>query len=242
MAVATYANVPGLMQKGVRKQVSESDLDFLSTIAKQNGWEVYIDHTMEPRGYILRFQFLLQDYSASLTLTRGQSLMDFTPRITTVGDIFGVSARIWVSAIKTEFVIVAGWDFDRATLNLAIYPGFGNLDTLLGKNAAKTVSIKPTSFPTTVQSVLGELLPRLNNRLTASGSTIGDPRIKAARVINIQGVGDQFGGLYRITHATHTFDSGGYRTSFQARKEVWFGSIPLPKTAAGAFRLQGQRL
>jgi hypothetical protein len=168
--------------------------------------------------------------------------MEFTPRLTTVGDIFGVSARIWVSAIKMEFVVVVGWDFDRASINLNIYPGVGNLDAVLGKDASKTISIKPTSFPTTLQSVLGELLPRLNNRLTASGSTIGNPSIKASRVVNIQGVGDQFGGLYRITQATHSFDSGGYRTNFQARKEVWFGSIPLPKSPSGLVRVQGQRV
>jgi phage protein D len=242
MTLASYSTVPGQMQKSVRKQDSESDFDFLSKISRQNGWEMYIDHTSEPHGYILRFQFLLQDYSASVTLTRGESLMEFTPRLTTVGDIFGVSARIWVSAIKMEFVVVVGWDFDRASINLNIYPGVGNLDAVLGKDASKTISIKPTSFPTTLQSVLGELLPRLNNRLTASGSTIGNPSIKASRVVNIQGVGDQFGGLYRITQATHSFDSGGYRTNFQARKEVWFGSIPLPKSPSGLVRVQGQRV
>jgi hypothetical protein len=240
MTLATYVNVPGLMQKSIQRQESQSDFDFLSKISRQNGWEMYIDHTMEPQGYVLRFQFLLQDYSASLTLTRGESLMDFTPRITTAGDVYGVSARIWISAIKMEFVIIVGWDFDDSQFTLAVYPGIGNLETLLGAKAAQTVSIKPTSFPTTVQSVLSELLPRLNNRLTASGSTIGNPAIKASRVINVQGVGDQFGGLYRVTQATHTFDSGGYRTSFQARKEVWFGSLPLPKSPAGAFRVQGQ--
>jgi phage protein D len=242
MTLASYSTVPGQMQKSVRKQDSESDFDFLSKISRQNGWEMFIDHTTAPHGYILRFQFLLQDYSASVTLTRGESLMEFTPRLTTVGDVFGVSARIWVAAIKMEFVVVVGWDFDRATINLNIYPGIGNLDAVLGKDASKTISIKPTSFPTTLQSVLGELLPRLNNRLTASGSTIGNPAIKASRVINVQGVGDQFGGLYRITQATHSFDSGGYRTNFQARKEVWFGGIPLPKSPSGLVRVQGQRV
>jgi hypothetical protein len=59
-------------------------------------------------------------------------------------------------------------------------------------------------------------------------------------VVNLDGLGDQFGGLYRITSTTHSFDSGGYRTSFQARKEVWFGSIPTPKGSGGLVRLQGQ--
>ena len=195
---------------------------------------------LEPRGYVLRFQFLIQDYKPSLTLKWGQSLMDFTPRFTTVGDVFGISARVWIAAIKMEFVIVVGWDFDRATINLAVYPGAGSLDALLGEKAAKTVSIKPTGFPAALQEILGNLLPRLNNRLTGSGSSIGDPRIKAARVINLEGLGDQFSGLYRITQATHTFDGSGYKTSFQARKEVWFGSIPLPKSPSRLVRLQGQ--
>ena len=47
----------------------------------------------EPKGYVLRFQFLMQDYSPSVSLEWGKSLMDFTPRITTVGDVFGVSTR-----------------------------------------------------------------------------------------------------------------------------------------------------
>ncbi len=242
MAIATYVNVPGLMQKDVRKQEKESDFDFLSSVAKENGWQMYIDHTMEPKGYILRFQFLLQDYSPSLTLTYGQSLMDFTPRLTTVGDIFGVSARIWIPAIKTEFVVVVGWDFDRATINLAVYPGVASLAQILGKSAGASISIKPKSFATAVRDVLAELLPRLNNRKTASGSTIGNPAIKAARVINVQGVGNDFGGLYRVTQANHTFDSGGYRTNFEARQEVWFGGIPLPKSPAELVRVQGQRV
>ena len=38
----------------------------LSAIAKENGWEMYIDHTADPKGYVLRFQFLIQDYSSTL--------------------------------------------------------------------------------------------------------------------------------------------------------------------------------
>ena len=240
MTLGAYANNPGIAQLSVSKQSSESDFDFVSQLGKQNGWEVYIDHTMEPRGYVLRFQFLLQDYRPSLTLRWGQSLMDFSPKLTTVGDVFGVSARVWVAPIKMEFVIVVGWDFDRATINLAIYPGALDLSKLLGDNAKKTVSIKTTGFTPALQKILSELLPRLNNRLTASGSTIGNPAIKAARVVDMEGLGDQFSGLYRITEANHVFDGSGYKTNFKARKEVWFGSLPLPKSPSRLLRVQGQ--
>lgn len=244
MSLATYIVAPNLAQQSVRRQEGVSDFDFLSAIAKENGWEMFIDHTRQPRGYILRFQFLLQDYAPSLTLKWGSSLMEFTPRLTTIGDIFAVTAKIWVPAIQTEFVIVVGWDFDRAAFNLQVYPNLiGDIDDILGPEAAgKTVSVKATGFPTALREVLSELLPRLNNRLTGSGSTIGDPRIKAGAVINLEGLGEQFSGLYRIKSATHTLDSGGYRTTFELRKEVWFGSIPLPKGPSGLLRVQGQRV
>jgi len=51
-------------------------------------------------------------------------------------------------------------------------------------------------------------------------------------VLQLEGLGQQFGGLYRVTSATHTIDGSGYRTSFEARKEIWFGSIPLPEQGA----------
>ena len=240
MTLASFIVAPQEAQKSVRKQGGKSDFNFLSAIAKENGWEMYIDHTLEPKGYVLRFQFLIQDYAPSLTLEWGQSLMDFTPRLTTVGDLFGVSARVWIASLQLEFVIVVSWDYDRAAFNLMIYPGLGDLSLLLGGAASKTISIKPTGFPNTLREILTELLPRLNNRLTGSGSTIGNPDIKAGRDINLLGLGIQFSGLYRITSATHTFDGSGYRTSFKVRKEVWFGSIPVPKGPGGLLRVQGQ--
>ncbi|HJQ82460.1 MAG TPA: hypothetical protein VKA21_00175 [Candidatus Binatia bacterium] len=242
ISLATYLAAPSFAQQSVTRQKNQSDFQLLSEIAKRNGWEMYIDHTLEPRGYVLRFQFLIQDYAPSLSLRWGASLMEFTPRLTTVGDIFGVAARVWVDSLKMEFVIVASWDYDRSALKLEIYPNLvGDIDSIVGSEAAKkTVALKPTGFAAAPQRILAELLPRLNNRLTGSGSCVGDPRIKASRVIALEGLGSEFSGLYRVTSATHTFDGGGYRTNFQARKEVWFGSIPVPKGGSGIVRLQGQ--
>lgn len=242
MTLASYIAAPDEPQKWVRKQQSTSDFDFLTAIAKENGWEMYIDHTAEPKGYMLRFQFIVQDYAPSVTLRWGSSLMDFTPRLTTVGDVFGISARVWVASLQLEFVIIVSWDYDRAAFDLMIYPGLGDLSTLLGEKASKTISIKPTGFGNSLREILSELLPRLNNRLTGTGSTIGNPAIKPGKVINLIGLGGQFGGLYRITSATHTFDGSGYKTSFKVRKEVWFGGIPLPTGPGGLLRVQGQSI
>jgi phage protein D len=238
-----YALDPLEAKRGVRIQQGQSDFDFLSKVAKDNGWEMYIDHTQAPRGHVLKFQFLIQDYSASVNLKWGKSLIDFTPKVSTVGQVAGISTRIWVPSIKMEFVIVLGWDFDRAAFDLTVFPGLGSVEELLGAAKSQSVlkieAIGPATAPKTL---LSELLPRLNNRLTASGSVIGNPRIKASKVINIDGIPGQFGGKYRVTSATHTLDSSGYRTQFDMRKEVWFGSIPVPKGASGLLRVQGQTI
>lgn len=236
----TYVVDPLEAKKAVRFQQGVSDFEFLAEIARENGWEMYIDQTLDPQGYILRFPFLIQDYSPDLTLTYGQSLLDFTPRITKVGQVLGVSVRIWVAAIQTELVVVLSWDYDRAAFDLMVYPGLGSLEMLVGDSFAQSVikidAIGPATAP---RKILGELLPRLNNRQTGSGSAIGDTRIRAGHVIELQGLGAEFGGKYRVTAANHTLDSSGYRTSFEVRKEIWFGSIPTPKGAGGLFRIQG---
>ena len=244
--LVSYAINPLEAKKAVRMQQGQSDFDFLSTLARENGWEMYIDHTSQPKGYVLRFKFLIVDFVPALTLKWGESLMDFTPKISTVGQVVGVSTRLWLSSIKTEFLIILAWDYDRAAFDLKVFPRVGGSDNAGGAKKAKGVLNIQTEGPATApKKILSELLPRLNNRLTGSGSTIGDLRIKAAEVINLEGLGGQFSGLYRVTSATHTIDSGGYKTAFEVRREVWFdtfGSIPVPKGIGGLGRVQGQKV
>ena len=242
--LVAYAIDPLEAKNAVRIQQSESDFDFLSKVAKENGWEMYIDHTQQPRGRILRFRFLLspQDFSPAVTLKWGESLMDFTPRISTVGQIAGVSTRIWIPSIKLELVVVLAWDFDRAAFDLQVFPGLGSVEELVGGTAQSILKVDANVPSLAPRKIMSELLPRLNNRQTGSGSAIGNPRIKSGETINLDGLGGQFGGIHRVTSSTHTIDGSGYRTSFEVRKEVWFGSIPIPKGASGLVRVQGQSL
>lgn len=99
---------------------------------------------------------------------------------------------------------------------------------------------EPVNQFTGPRVIVRKLIDRLNQRLTASGSVVGDPRLKPTMVVRIEGVGERFGGLYRLTSVTHTLDSGGFRTNFEARKEIWFGSIPLLEQGAVRVQVQGQ--
>ncbi len=215
-------------QKIIRKQANESDYDFLNRIAVENGWDVLMEHDGAAGGHMLRFTSSLDNLSTDFTFGYGQSLIDFAPRVSTVGQIFSVGGFVWVPAIKMSFAVTLGFDWDRMSLTLGVYPGVVPIGMKPGDYMIEE-PLTPTSIP---RKLVAELIPRLNKRLTASGTVIGDPNIRAGNVLRIEGVGEEFGGLYRATGVTHSIDGGGFRTRFELRKEIWFGSIP--PTAQGA--------
>jgi uncharacterized protein len=224
---------PDSAQKVIRKQANESDYDFLGRIAAENGWDVLVEHDGALGGHLLHFTSSLDHLSSDFTYGYGRSLLDFTPRVSTVGQIFTVGGFVWVSAIKMTFNVNLGFDWDRMSLTLSIYPGIVPLNMSPGDYMIEE-PLTPTSIP---RKLVSELIPKLNKRLTATGTVIGEPRLRAGMVVRIEGVGEEFGGLYRVTGVTHTVDGGGFRTQFQARKEIWFGSIPLADQGAIPLRL-----
>lgn len=225
---------PEGMQKLVRKQVGECDHDFLKRLAKENGWDLRIEHRGDLGGYLLRFMSPLSHLEPDLRLRYGDSLVDFNPRISKVGQVASISAYIWVAPIKTTFTVTIGLDWDRQALTLSIMPTF-----LPMQGGASDVLLEEPVTPFTApRKIVSQLIPRLNKRLTGRGTTIGDPRIRAGAVVQLEGLGTQFGGLYRVTSATHVVDRGGYLTKFEARKEIWFGSIPAAQQGAVPARLR----
>lgn len=222
-------------QKVIRHQAEESDFDFLQRIARENGWEMMIDPAGPLGGHQLRFLSPLDHLTPEVTLKYGQSLIDFAPRISKVGQLISVTALVWVAAIKTKFAVTVGWDWDRMSLTIDIRPAF----TPMGMGPSALLIKKPVTPVSAPRVIIGELIPRLNQRLTGSGSTIGDPRIKPGIVMKLEGLGREFGGFYRVTSATHAIDGSGYRTQFEVRKEIWFGSIPLVEQGAVPLTITG---
>ena len=215
-------------QKFIRKQEGQSDFDFLSIVARENGWEMFIDHGGPLGGWMLRFQSPMDRLGADVTLAYGHSLMEFSPRVTKVGQVAAVSANVWVPMVKTTFTVTVGWDWDRAQLTLNIAPA----GLPLGSAPSIYLLDEPITLTTAPRFIVGTLIPKLNERLTGSGSTPGDPRIRAGTVLRLEGLGEEFGGLYRVTQATHTLDAGGYQTRFEVRKDIWFASIPMREQGA----------
>lgn len=221
---------PGMRQRVVRRQHSQTTLEFLEKIASENGWDLVMQHGPGANGSTLRLLSPAGELDPDVVLRYGHSLIDFTPKISKVGQVAGVSVRVWRPEIKLELTVTVGYDWDRQALDIQISPGFGL--PVGGPSKQVLLTQEPVTIATAPRLILSKLMPRLNRRLTATGSCVGNPAIVAGHVIRIEGVGETYGGLYRITSAHHTLDQGGYRTSFELRKEIWFGSIPAPSQGA----------
>jgi hypothetical protein len=232
-AVASIAD-PGGAQKFIRKQDDQSDYEFLKIVARENGWEMLVDHSGSLGGHLLHFMAPMGNLDADVDLAWGRDLIEFMPRISNVGQILQVTGFVWVPPIKMVFNIQLGWDWDRMALTIAIYPGVVPIGTSV---PSSNLVDDPLTLATAPRKLVGELIPKLNKRLTATGSCVGNPQIQAGKVLRIKGTGVQFGGLWRVTEATHTLDAAGYRTHFTVRKEIWFGSIPAPAQGAVPIRV-----
>jgi hypothetical protein len=202
-----------------RKQAGRSDFEMLQEIAATYDADFWVDgHVL----YVTRF--IDKDYSPRLTLTWGQNLLEFTPKVTTIGQVAGVGMRFTLREIPLDFLVSVYYDFDSESLGFLVLPGAASASAQSLIGPLLTLIDQPIGSPADIVNsalvITNELRSKINNRLTGTGSAIGDPNIRAGAMIQLDGLGPDFSGNYRVVSATHSIDAGGYRTSFQVRKEL----------------------
>ncbi len=201
-----------------RKQAGRSDFELLQEIAATYDADFWAD------GNVLYVSRFLKDFTPRLTLTWGQNLLEFTPQVSTIGQVAGVGMRFSLREIPLDFLVSVFYDFDRESLGFLVVPGAAAVSAQSLIGPLLTLIDQPIGSPADIANsalvIAHELREKLNNRLTGSGSAVGDPNIRAGAMIRLDGLGPDFSGDYRVTNATHSIDASGYRTSFQVRKEI----------------------
>ena len=71
-----------------------------------------------------------------------------------------------------------------------------------------------------VVGMLHELRQKLNNRLTGSGTAVGDPRHPRRGGDPARWAGRRLQRRLPGDESDHTLDTNGYRTSFEVQKEI----------------------
>lgn len=201
-----------------RKQKAQTDFKLLKEIARAYDADFWVE------GSTLFLSRFLKEYTPSVTLGWGESLLEFMPRISTVGSVFGVGAKFTLGVIPLSFMVTVSWNFDTQSIAINVIPGAtaAALKTLVGP-IISIVNRPIASPPDIVNSAIfitRKLRNTINNRLTASATAVGNPAIIANAVVQFNGIGPDFSGNYRIASAHHVIDSAGYRTKFKVRKEI----------------------
>jgi uncharacterized protein len=230
LATGLSLDDPSVPQRGIDLQVTSHDYDLLKKIAGELGYDLFLDHSGATRGIVLLFG-PWRNLVPAVELHYGRSLQEFTPRESDAGQATEVTANVWVSSQKLTINLTLGWNWEAMVFTLRAEQGKAEA----GKKSKSLVIDEPLTLATAPRRLVAELLPKLNSRTTASGAAVGDVRIRPGAVMKITGVGERFGGFYRVTECSHSLDGSGYRTQFDVRKEVWFN---IPKTDQGAVKVR----
>jgi hypothetical protein len=196
--------------KGKRIQNNTSTIRFLEQLAKANGCTFWVEGDT--------FYMHQRTDTISMSLTWGKTLLSFSPRLSTAGQVQTVGVQCWDHARKQA--IVAQANLPPKTMVFLAKPGQQQLKQGAGGRSQRMIVCNQgVSNPQEAQTLAaGTLDEQQQNLLTGYGTSVGHPGIQPGILLQLNGIG-RFSGPYEVVQATHTVGSSGYQTSFQVRQQ-----------------------
>ena len=194
-------------------QHNQTDLEFLEARALRIGYEVWVD------GKTLKFRPRPTDEEGVLTLHLEEDLLEFSPRLSTVGLAGEVEVRGWNPKDKEAVLGKAA----AADAGSTMGGKTGGLDVAVQAfDAAVAVSVdRPVSQGEADQIAAGRIREMALSYVTGEGVAMGRTDLKAGTVVKIEGCGQRFSGLYYLASVNHTYSpKRGYRTAFTVRRSA----------------------
>jgi phage protein D len=195
-------------------QHNQTDLEFLLWRARRIDYEVVVE------GRTLLFRPRKIEKTAKLVLRRDIELLEFHPRMTTMGQVEELTVRGWNPKEKKEIVArsTAG---DLSTVMGGTASGPSNVQRVFSRTGSTLVTMPVQSQEEADRIAKQRFSEIALGYVRAEGKCIGDPQLRAGIVIKIEGVGERFSGLYYLRAVEHRYSmQKGYRTAFSARRNA----------------------
>jgi phage protein D len=190
-----------------RTQNNVTNLVFLEELASASGFSLWVD------GDTLAFK-KERPAPTTVRLERGRTLLSFSPRLSTAGQINTVLVRGWDPVQKQGFSVQVQRSGGGFPLSAS---GRQRLAQGAGGRSELVINDAPVANAQEAQAYGEGLLATMQQTVVAArGSCVGDPDLTVGSLLEVSGVG-RFEGTYVVEQATHTLSSSGYRTSFDAR-------------------------
>ncbi len=188
-------------------QSAQTDFDFLQSRAERIG---YIVHTADGK---LKFKKPIAPVGGGKTLTYGQTLVSFTPRMSVPSQVSEVTVRGWDP--KTKTLISGSASSSAAHPTLGVQSSGTSAASSIG-SATRLVTRVPVNSQADATRVAQGVMDRTNEGfIEAEGECTGDPALHAGMTITIAGVGAKFGGDYTLSAVRHEISPGVLKTQFR---------------------------
>ena len=203
-AGVTETRHPSILQDG------EYDVVFLMRLARRAGYELLA--TEKGGKTALLFGPAVPSDRPAYKLHYGRTLTEFSPKLS--------------FAHQVSEVVVQGWNPDTGqaievsekggSLKGKLAPGAGNP----AEGRKEVLTDRPVRDVAAARELARATLARIHDAaVTASGSVVGLPDLRAGAQLAVSGLGRRFNGRYFVTATTHTLGTGGYVTQFDCRLE-----------------------
>jgi phage protein D len=179
-------------------QNNETNLEFLKSRAAALGYVMYCE------GKKLHFKEPKAD-AAAVDLKWAETLTEFHPRMSTIGQLSGTTVRGWDPEKKQEIVGQATHGNGVPSVGESRKGGdlakdaFGIEATALGSHV-------PVRTQARADAIARAMAERHASRfIEAEGVCTGNPKIVAGTPVKVSAVGDRFSGTYLVTGCRHEY-------------------------------------
>lgn len=191
-------------------QLNQSDVDFLLSRARASGFELLMDEKT------LHFRKPRSGAGKTATISATTTLVSATATLSAADQLGAVSVRGWDPKAKQALVgKAAPGDLNGTMGGKKTGPEAG--DAAFGA-ATVTVVERPVATQNEADLLAHGLLNELAlEYVRAEATVVGDPTLHAGDVVELDGLGTRFSGLYYLTRVRHVLHDG-YLTHLEARR------------------------
>ncbi len=187
-------------------QDNQSDLDFLQERARRIGYECFVHE-----GKLVFRQPTAQ--GTGVTLTWGEDLLSFYPRMNLAEQVDEVIVRGWSVEQKAPIV-------GRAQQG-SLYPAIqesrdgATWAQAFGRGRRAILDENPSDQAEADALAEARLRELSGAFVQAEGTALRRPDIRAGATVTLEALGYRFSGTYRVTGAHHSYTAEGLRTTFR---------------------------
>jgi len=195
-------------------QHNQTDAEFLRERASRIGYELFV------REKKLYFRLRKNGDQPSATISQDLGLLEFYPRLTSMGQVGKVQVRSWNPAEKAVWVGRAE-SGDETNQMGGDTLGLKSATEAFGDQSMTSVTHIVASQGDADQKSRGRLKEIALSYISGEGTSLGRADLRAGIVAKVEGMGKRFSGMYYLTSTTHSYSPRvGYRTAFQARRNA----------------------